>query len=227
MKTFVHLLLVLLAVWGCSNASKPSTNEAEVTTTENSPVEITTEEAFALPQFLDTASLNNLMAIKTVFEEFICDGISASPNNKNCYLTHAQSFAYDFMNDIPYTLNFPYDGTFDLSQVENEANGLSFLTKNCGFQDQSTGEVIHYHCMKAEGAWMDYLEYLGQSTDLIGNIQLIYKEAKTINSNIKQRLTLGAANDLDFGKEDHQIFYMMMHLLINEERIASEKIANR
>lgn len=181
-------------------------------------------EKFHLPDFLDEKSVEHILAIKKVFEQFLCEGIRESVKNKNCYLTHAQGFSYDFLHNVPYTLNFPYDGKFEFAQMEEQAASLDFLTKNCGFQIQATGEMVNYYCMKSTGKWMDYLNHIGSTSSLIQNVRNSYAQAKTITQSIKQELVLQASNDLNFASEDHQIFYMMIHLLINEERIASEKI---
>ena len=228
MKTIYYAIVVTLILVACNdnNATSSTTTEGQAVTTETSvkEVEVSTQENTDIFDFLSTEEVTAMRAIQKAFEQYICDGISESKNNKNCYLTHAQGFSFDVFNDISYKLSFPYNGVFDLSQVDEHVSKLQFLTKNCGFQNEDTGEIINYHCLKLESGWMDYLQILGESSSLIKEFHNGYQATKTVTPDMRQSLVLRASNDLNFEQEGDQLFYMLTHLLVNEEKIAHEKI---
>lgn len=212
MKSFIYSMVVLLVLVSCKNDNSESEKETDVQ-----------EETLAtVSQFLTAADVSHLLTIKAAFDEQLCG--STTPDASTCYLSHAQGVAANFFNKLPYTNNFPYDGSFDLSKVAQDASQLSFLTKNCGFQDSVTNQIIHYYCLKSQSMLMDYFEVLSESSSLIKDFYTEYKTTKTISTALKEHFTLDPQSALDFKQVDHQIFYMLAHLMFNEERIAYKEL---
>ncbi|NJL77484.1 MAG: hypothetical protein HC892_23035 [Saprospiraceae bacterium] len=214
MKSFIYSMVALLILVSCKNDNSASQRSADAQTATLATVS----------KFLTSEDVTHLLKIKTAFDKQLCG--SATPDASTCYLSHAQEVAANFLNKLPYTNNFPYDGSFDLSKVEKPASQLSFLTKNCGFQDSVTNNIIHYYCLKSQSKLMDYFEALSGSSTLIKNFYTEYKTTKTISIALKERFTLDTQSELDFKQVDHQIFYMLAHLMFNEERIAYEKLSD-
>lgn len=140
------------------------------------------------------------------------------------YKDHALRMRLDFINQYPYTLNYPYNGKFDLSHVQNDIPLLSFLTNKCGFQHPESGKEIHYYCLKKEGSFMNFLEALGKENELITNLLKDYLSQKHITQTARQQLLVHGEDGLDFQKETHQTVYLFYQILINEERLAAEKM---
>lgn len=163
-----------------------------------------------------------LNTLVTEFDSKMC-GASKDRSIEDCYKLHANEMRMNFMQKHPYTSTFPYDGSFDLSMVSS-IDSLNFLTKKCGFQQKESGKVINYYCLKSEGRYMDYLKRIQSESPIILTFYKEYQDSKTISPNIRQGVMISSLEDLDFSKEGHRLFYMIFHLLTNEEKLAAAKI---
>lgn len=174
-------------------------------------------------QFFDSQETAAITRIKQVFDEGL-KGSSKKRDLPYIYKDHAQRMRMDYFNKYPYTLNYPYNDKFDLSVVQEEIPSLSFLTKKCGFQKPDIGSTIHYYCLKKEGTFIKFLEDLGKENTLIANLHKDYTSKKHISKEVKQMLVVNSYDELDFQKPEHQLVYMLYQILINEERLAANKI---
>lgn len=223
---FRYVIAICSLIVGCtSNNSDISLND----TTQNIPAtktmaaqNIDLPKASILKDFLSENEIANLLQIKNVFDSRLC----TNPDNTitYCYKMHANMMAADLFNEIPYTLNFPYDDSFDLSMIAGNVDALSFLTKKCGFQNEQTNEVIHFYCLKNKGSYMDFQKKVGETNSMIAFLQEDYVDNKAITPNARQRISISAQGELDFSNIDHQLVYMLFHLMVNEERIAYNKV---
>ena len=163
--------------------------------------------------------------IKKVFDK----GLKGTSKNRGLpylYKEHAHRMRMDYFNKYPYTLNYPYNDKFDLSVVKEEIPSLSFLTKKCGFQKEENDKTIniYYYCLKKEGAFINLLEDLGKENSLIVELHRDYVAKKHISKEIKQLLVMNSSDDFDFQRPEHQLVYMFYQILINEERLAANKL---
>jgi len=71
---------------------------------------------------------------------------------------------------------------------------------------------------------MELMQNLGKENPLIASLHTDYLQQKTISQNAKQQLLMDSQETFDFEKEAHQLIYMFYQILINEERLAVEKV---
>lgn len=203
------------------NASVPAKNE-DMPLSSKKEIRSFNSEYFQ-SFFKQESELTAMQHIKHAFDE----GLKGTSKNRDLpylYKDHANRMRLDYFNKYPYTLNYPYNGKFDLSQVKQDVPSLKFLTKKCGFQVEEGDEIIHYHCFKKESNFMDFMQTLGKDNSLIANLYKDYTTQMSITQNARQLLLINSSEELDFQKEEHQLVYMFYQILINEERLAAEKI---
>jgi len=175
-----------------------------------------------LPTYFNEVELKTIYKIKEKFE-FGLSGGKDIENIARLYEGHAQRMRLDLFNNFPYTLNFPYNGEFDLSQVDIPLAQLRFLNNNCGFQRQD-GTKINFLCLSSPSNYTKFLGAIGEKNTLVASLLEDYTENKTITSKAKQIILLNSEEELDFTKTEHQIIYLFFHILVNEERLALEKL---
>jgi len=198
----------------------------EITTTSEKVVAQNSENGSSktLSQYFNETELAAIAAIKKTFDK----GLGENSKDRGIpylYEYHANRMRQDYFNKFPYTLNYPFNDKFDLTAVEKEVPQLTgFLTNKCGFQAGESGEIIHYYCLKNEGPFMDLMQDLGKSNALIASLHTDYMQQKSISPNVKQQLLMNSKETLDFEKAEHQVIYMFYQILINEERLAADKM---
>lgn len=178
---------------------------------------------FLAPDFLSAETINALNEIKAVFDQGISKGFGDRPP-AYVYEQHALRMRMDYFDDDPYTSVFPYNGEFDLSGLTEAVSKLPFITKKCGFQDPTTKEIINYFCFNTNPDYMSYLAAVGENSDLIKGFQYHYQEVKTIDQTLRQNMLTQSVEQIDFASLDQQYFYMMFHIIANEERLALDQL---
>jgi len=173
--------------------------------------------------FKQKSEVTAINRIKHVFDEGL-RGNSEKRDLAYLYKDHAQRMRLDYFNKYPYTLNYPYNGKFDLNHVKEDLPQLSFLTNKCGFQSKDGKKTVHYYCFKKESEFMKLMETLGKDNSLIASLHNDYAAQKHISQQTRNLLLMNSYEDLDFQKKEHQLIYMFYQILINEERLAAEKI---
>lgn len=139
-----------------------------------------------------------------------------------CYTFHAHEMRLDFFNNRPFDISFPYNGKFDLSMFD-APHLLNFLTKNCGLHNEKENKTVHYYCLKSESKYMDYLHNISLESQLISDFCKQYLEAKVITPDMRQQMLMRSGEELDFAKPEHRFFYMLFHIMVNEEKVAYTK----
>jgi len=237
---YVAILFLMIGV-GCQEANVEELKKAEnptkriaeeltkaedltmsVVETPNNTREFTGSTSL-FATFFEEATVTQLNKIKEEYETGIKDGFSF-PILGEAYKYNSSMFRTDILNDIPYTLTFPYNGKFDLTKHEERVKSMGFFSKKCGFGDKQTDEIIHYWCLSLDETFFSYLDELGKDNEFIKNFAEGYQRSKGITNEMKQRLIWLDEMTIDFNNYDHQVFYMLFHVLINEERIAYEKV---
>ena len=173
-------------------------------------------------KFFNAQEQAAILAIKATFDkginrDFEWDDISRA------YDYHAKTIRIDLLNGVPFTLTYPYDGTFDFQNYTAELNQLPFITNECGFQNAETKQKINYYCLNLEQRYFDYLQELSKSSSFIANFAEAYQKSKSLTPTIKEKLLFSAKEELDFMNLDHQQLYMWLHLLASEEIMAMHK----
>lgn len=206
----VYPILVLFSLLACENVGEKAT--------EN------TVDKGLISEYLTDGEIKSFLEIKSVFDKAICfEG--KIKQISDCYLSHAQAYGYDAVKQVEQiNKNYPYHTDFDLTQMKSSADSLNFLTLNCGFQNEKTGAIVNFYCLKNEGGFMDYLEALGESNSVIKEYHKEYSTYKQVSNDFKKRASFLLQHELDLEQFDHQIFYMFYHLMINEEVQAQKKI---
>lgn len=200
-------------------------NEDKTPTTTNTSVDSEMAESFddvSLANFFDEQTIEQLLAVKQAFDNQLCATISHNEIS-DCYKSHAGILMSDISQDVPFTTNFPYTSTFSLQNIEEGVDNSDILSNKCGFQHSETGAIINYYCLMNKSSFMDYVSALAQQNGFIKKIYDEYQMAKGLTPNIRNSVAMTSVINLDFEQIGHQLFYMMMHLAINEELIASRK----
>lgn len=225
--TFYFLSAILF--FSCQNTTEiateqqqaPLVEEKKIESKEKSSIEIKGEELFKEHFTSEEQAL--ILKIKVAYEGGIVDGFTFD-NIGEAYTYNSTVLRGDLFNEIPHTLTFPYNGKFTLSTFEKELPKLSFITKKCGFQDAKTKEVVNFYCPNLNENFFNYLDKVGKNNNLIQKFREEYLSTKTITDSIKQSMILNSTADLDFNNINHQIFYMLFHIFVNEEQKALEKV---
>lgn len=169
----------------------------------------------------DEAEKKVLFDLIQKFDALICEG-ATDRSIQECYEFNAQEKRMDLFEKRPYTIAFPYNGKFDLSMIDS-VDQLSFITKKCGFQVAEQDTIINYYCLKAsDSRYMEYLKRIQNESPLILSFYTTYQEKKSIDPEMIQGIVMGS-EEFDFSKVGHRLFYMLFHLMVNEEQIAVRK----
>ena len=220
LKKTLPMCLLMISI-SCNTPSKEQ--QSRISPIEEASLEIKDNQ---IEGYISLDELKHLMAIKAVFDSSLCFQ-GTIENLEDCYLSHAQSYSYDMVKQIEQlNQNYPYNTAFELNKVKVHADGLNFLSKNCGFQNEKTGEIVNFYCLKNKSSFIDYLTELGEDNALIQIYQENYTKNKVVSNDIKKRIGATGQFELDFERLDHQIFYLFYHLMINEEVKARQKISN-
>lgn len=227
----LHLLFLIFSITlvSCTSdkqeAGSTATAPAVEQTTTTPEKEISPTSPLA-PQHLEEETMLALNTIKAAFDEGISQGFGdRSP--AYIYEQHAIRMRMDYFDDDPYTSVFPYNGDFDLSNLTETVNKLPFMTNKCGFQNPATKEIINYYCFNTNPTFMQYLAAVGETSGMIKRFQERYQQTKTIDADMRQAMLTQSIEEVDFSNPDHQYFYMLFHIVANEERLALEKLQNQ
>jgi len=219
-KLFFLFFAILLSA--CQTKNSITTNLPRLED-EKQVIESTPINKNLLSTFFEETELKAMFKIKEQFDL----GLSGGKDIKNItrlYENHAQRMRLDLFNNFPYTLNFPYNGKFDLSDVDAlYLEQLRFINNKCGFQ-YANGTKSNFICLSSPSNYMEFLETIGKESSLVAFLFEDYTKNKTITNTAKQRILLDSEKELDFTKIEHQIIYLFFHVFVNEERIALEKL---
>lgn len=176
-----------------------------------------------IAQYFTPSEIETIRQIKEVYD----NGLRGQSEKAiaSLYAEHALRMRLDLFNNYPYTLNYPYNGKFDLSMAVIDMDKLSFLSYSCGFMDKNDKKINHY-CFKDDSNFMRFMESLGKDNALIAMLYEDYLSKKTISPAAKQGLVMGSEEKLNFDKQEHQLVYMFYQILVNEERLAVNKISS-
>jgi len=211
-KVLFLFLLGFSFILSCKQNTATTKPTKKIVSTDNS----------VFSEYFDAGIQSTILKIKAEFEKGIDDGFNFDEIGK-AYKYHAVTLRSDMFNELPYTLTFPYDGTFQLANYEEEMLSLPFFTKKCGFEDTKNDRIINYWCLNLLSDFINYLDKVGGNYPLAKQFSEVYKTKKTITPDLKQSLLLHSEG-MDYNNFDHQLIYMLLHLSINEERIALDQL---
>ena len=219
---YVYLLCFGCLV-GCSSGQETGTADEPGTVSEDTSSSALDGSTLLADQFFSAEAINALNEIKAVFDQRISKGYGDRPP-AYVYEQHALRMRMDYFDNDPYTSVFPYNGEFDLSDLREAVKKLPFVTQKCGFQNPATKEVVNYYCFNTNPEFMQYLTKVGENSGLIKGFQQRYQDVKSIDPAMREAMLTQSVEEIDFANLDQQYFYMMFHILVNEERLALEKL---
>lgn len=233
MKNVFKLIVFLPLLVACEQKATSLPLNKELATMEETPITSTTSsnkiltegsipKPIPLSSFFSVSEINALQTIKKNFEKGITNEKFDRPLSYY-YESHAQRLRLDLFNKFPLTLNFPYNGDFSLSEVAAQVKELSFLTQKCGFQKEDK-TIQHYYCFKQSSNFMDFQKALSNENSFIDFLLKDYQSNKSLSTKVKEGILLTGDESFNFEIEEHQLVYLFYHLLINEERMALEKV---
>lgn len=141
-----------------------------------------------------------------------------------CYSMHETMVKSDYMQKIPFTLNFPYKNGFDWDKVKSIPGFDTYWSGKCGFMNEKTNKVVNYYCVNINNEARVWLDSLGKTNTLIATFNDEYYKSESIGASIQQSFILEAMTNLDFDNVDHRAFYWTFHLALSELRGATQKI---
>ena len=225
MKQLLVGILIAILFISCQNNVEDQQNamHSPVTGSVDSVSQTTkTNSSKELSDFLSPNDVSALHAIKKAFDVGLSSG-NNNPDLGDIYHQHAIRMKLNFLNQEPYNTLYPYNNTFDLSEVGEAAAQTQVFSHKCGFLNQQTKETFHHYCLDVASPYFDYLAHLATDNTFIDHFQKRYREVKTIGQEAKQAMLLNGDESLDFSLPAHQMFYMLFHIVVNEERMALEK----
>jgi hypothetical protein len=211
MKYFFFLGIAFLALFSSCRDSQSNDKQDGINTSQT-----TSNSASGLSE----EDEKSLLSMKGRFDKGLT-GDSDKSTIAQIYRLHAQRMRMDVLEQFPYTKYYPYTSKFS---VAPEASELSFLTDQCGYLN-ANDEKVNFYCFTKDNSFFNYMLANSGSVPMVSSFIENYKEEKSITSNMKNQFLLQAIEELDFTKEEHQNFYMLVHALMNEEFKAGQKIA--
>jgi len=213
---FTCELLSISLIISCGNPAPVANAE------EHSAPSPNTATSIPVSSSMSDNSRSALLELKEQFDAQLRKGFG-DRSMAYVYEQHALRMKLDLLNNEPYDYLFPYNGKFSLADHLELVEEMPFLTYKCGFQKED-GEVIHYYCLGLEGGFIDHLTEVGENNELIKRFAARYQEVKTIDPQAKQDMVLNAQEELSFEELDHQLYYFLFHVCVNEERLAVKKL---
>lgn len=209
------LVVIISLVFACQENAKKEVKQKENSSLDTKEIPLNS----TANTFFDKEVFQNLFKLKERFDKELSKGISDRPLSY-IYEQHALRIRLDILNEEPYVHIYPYNERSSLSDQKKIIDQITFLTDKCGFLNEKTGEKINYYCFSIEeGGYFDYLSKINPPNELIDSFREGYLKEKSINPNIRNLVLMQALDVLDFENIDHQIFYFLFHLSIQEERL--------
>ena len=223
---FFSLLFLIL---GCESKTETLNKEGakpkkSLDTTVDTPLTNSMDDSSKVlfHQFFDESEQKAIYTIKENFDQGICKGRQETDIRK-CYEFHNWKLRSDLVLKHPLHLNFPYNGNTTLDSVLVADKLTNIWTNKCGLQLDDE-RVIHYFCIDINTKIADYFQELAKSNEAINAYTESYIKNKSVSTADIINFIMDSAETLDFSKIDYQIFYMILHLSVHEERQAMKRL---
>lgn len=177
-----------------------------------------------LSKWLADQEVSTLIDLKKNFDRGLMLN-QGSADIARVYQFHAHGTRMEMMDQTTLAHYFPYNGEFDQNEFRNRASQLDFLNKNCGFQIKTNKEELltfNHYCFNKDNQLFEL--YKAEGSAFLNRIINEYQEAKAITPAMKQQFYFNAMDDLDMTRLEHQIFYMLFHVLVNEEIVTYKEV---
>ncbi len=155
------------------------------------------------------------LEIKAKFDAGLRKYESAERELSTLYEQNSRRLRSHLLAQETFRQVFPFDGEMTLEGVSDLVEQLPYCTKKCGFQTE-TG-TVNYYCPSTDAGFFSYLASISPSSPIITAFHDSYLEKRMIAPEIRQQMLLSGLEELDFTNPDHQLFYALFQLWINEE----------
>lgn len=141
------------------------------------------------------------------------------------YQFNSAGLTSTFLKREPISINFPYDNKLRLSDYDNILRDSDIWSYKCGYADSSDVMITNFYCLNTSGPFFDYLKNISPSNGIIEYFISDYLRYQDFSPGIQQEILTRGRDDLDFTNTDHQMFWAIYHLSLNETMNA-QKVAN-
>lgn len=186
-------------------------------------LEVESNNAKILSKYFSKAELDKILSIKSKFDNKLCSTYNHNRILSECYKFSSHSLKSDFLSGYPIQLNFPFDNTMPLNSLTDTTLSQIWSFK-CGFIDKFDNTIFNFYCLNINGKVGDYLKRLGNNNNLIKEFFNSYSKHQDFHPDIQQQIILSAQDKLEFSNIDHQIFWMLYCLSLNETITATKKV---
>lgn len=208
----------------CAMFSIPScTNQENGNATKESTQVIKPQ----LPQKTEGISdkeIEILSKIKADFESIMNSDNNANTSLGDLYRLHLAGLGDSFLQKNPISLNLPYNNKLRLAKYDDLLLNSNLWSFKCGYAGEDGNTILNYYCLDTAGSLFNYLKNSSPDNELIQNFVTTYTQAGDFTPNMQQSIILEAKRGLDFNNPDHQMFWVIYHLSLNEVMVANKAI---
>ena len=192
----------------------------EKTTTVLHPTVVAAIES----DLLSEQDIQVLQPIKSGFDSILNINNTRQRPMGELYKFNSAGMSTSFFQQEPLSINFPYDNRLRLSQYEELLDDNRIWSYKCGYADSTNVTILNYYCLNTEGPIFDYFKALAPTNDIINAFVTDYLRAQDFTPAIQGQILMQGRDDLDFTNADHQLFWMIYHLSLNETMNAQKDL---
>lgn len=191
----------------------------------------TTTEVLPSGQYADWFDPATATAVSDLKQQFD-DGLLAHGGGATdipyLYEQNALRLRMHFLEEESFSFLFPFNGKMSLSEEEELAGRIGFMSYDCGYQP-ARDTIVNFFCPAADSTYFAYLANVQPNSILIDRFRESYLADRVITPSMRQAMLTSAREELDFSSPDHQLFYALFHLWVLDDmqaRVAAQRIAN-
>lgn len=168
--------------------------------------------------------LEILSTIKSDFDSLLNIDNTTNRPLANQYQIHLAGLKSSFFKKEPITLNLPYNNKLRLSKYDNLLLNSNLWSFKCGYNDEDGSSIVNFYCLNTSGPIFDYLQNSSANNLLIQEFIKSYVEVGDFTPSMQQNMILNTIEKLDFTNPDHQMFWVIYHISLNETMNANKAV---
>lgn len=189
--------------------------------------EVTKVQEAQMPKITEGITAEEMAILITIKADF--DALLNHENKTNRslgeqYELHAAGLGNSFLQNNPITLNLPYNNKIRLSDYDDLLLNSNLWSYKCGYQEEDGSQILNFYCLNTSGPIFNYLQNASPNNELIHNFITSYKKIGDFSPDIQQSTILNTPLNIDFNNPDHQMFWVIYHLSLNETMNASNEL---